>query len=1180
MQTTLLTLGIAVILALVAALVGPAVIDWEQYHAEVEEQASRIVGVPVRVKGTIDVRLLPTPSVTLGDVQIGPADSSRKVSARGLSMELSLGNLMRGEFRANQVTLDRPEVRAGLDKNGVLSIPGLALNFDPDRLAIERLTITDGLLVLTDAASGTTLALEGLSASGDVGSLVGPFKLEGAFKLRSGRGEKGEHYAYKIAGGRRGDDGRMKIRLVLDGDERALRYESDGAVWTDGGSPRFEGTATLAPVFRKGDALDNQWKISSNVAASASAVQFKKMELSYGPEARVIRVSGEATLGLGANPRVSATLAARQIDFDRILSGGDQKRSPFETVKLMVDELAEAAAPQLPVHLIVGIDSLMAGGATVSSLHADVEKAADGWTLNRFEMRAPGATQVLVNGKLTLVADQHKEEFQGPVNVDSNDPAIFFAWIEGRSASGQPPLGPMRGNGVVTLGRERVAVDRLRAEIDRKPLQGRVAYRFATRTAPARLEAALSGAEFDYDRALAISSALFASTSFDRPGEIALALDIGHASFAGVEARKAQATLTYDRTGLKIERLSIDDIAGTSVSASGHLDNTAETWRGSVELALAAQRPESMTVLVDRFLPAAWQSRIIDALHRYGPRVAPLKLNGKLDVEPAAGGQTAAKLKLNGAIAGINVTVAGNGAGDIANPAAAAILVAGRLDAPDGRALASLAGLDALATADSRPARATFVVDGSTARKFAVDVRFTGPDLNASATGNLEESGNGMLDVALRAVNTRLPRRTGTAAVPADLRAHLAINGSDVAVTALDGKIATSSVKGNVTVGFGEPLRVNGQIDADQADAGELFAILTGVPRTAGTGPEWTVEPFGEPAAPPMTGRIAFRVATAQWPAGAPARDVTGAITFDRSSFSLADVGGGLAGGRFALDGELRHDQGGVYLHSHVKLTGADAPVLLGSVLHVPAAGRLSLEAEFQGQGLSPASLVGSANGTGTLAVENFEVGGLDPGAIDTVLKNLDADHGLAANSAKVAQIAGTALDAGKLKIASITTPIVIADGRAQLTGLQATAGTTDISSTIAVALADWQLNARFSMTAAPPKGAPGAERPVMTVSTRGPLAAARRTVDVAALINWAMQRSLDQETRRLEEAEKERRRMESQLDALRRQQQPPPDPAKQPDALPPPTDTSAPGQTGAPPPATGGDRRLRIPGQ
>lgn len=1170
MQTTLLTFGIAIILALVAALIGPVIIDWDQYRGEIEQQAGEMVGAPVRVGGAIDVRLLPTPSLTLSDVQIGPANSTRKVSARGLSMEFSLGTLMRGEFRAHQVTLDRPELRVGLDRSGALQMPGLAFGFDPDRLAIERLTINDGQLLLNDAASGAKLAVQRLNVSGEVGSLVGPFKVEGTFAV------DGEHYAYRFSGSRRGDDGGMKIRLAIDPAERALAFESEGTLWMDGGSPRFEGGGILSRVV--GTAahggpviLNDPWKISGRIKATTTDVQVDRMEMLHGPEARLIRLNGSASMNLGRDARIVGTLSARQIDFDRVLPSAEQRRSPFETIKLLVDELAEAPAPPLPVRMSIGVDSLMAGGATVSALRGDVESAADGWNLSRLEMRAPGATQILVSGKLAL-ADQRKVEFQGPVKVDSSDPAVFFAWIEGRGAAGRPSLGPMRGSGTVTLGRERVAVDGLKADIDRKALEGRVAYRFATPAAPARLDAALSGAELDFDRVLGIGSGLFASTSFERPGEIALALDIGRASYMGVEARNAQAVLTYDHSGLKIERLSIADLAGASVSASGRLENAAEAWRGSVALSLAAQRLDGMTFLADKFMPQA-----SDALRKYGPRVAPIKVNAKLDVEPrpgAANGRTAAKLKLDGVVAGADVSIDGSGAGEIADPAAATMHIGGRLDSPDGRVLATLVGLDSLANADARPARVTFTVDGVASRTLKVDSRFASPDLNASAAGTVTPSGDGTLDVAFRAANTKLPRRAGPAPIPADLQARVAINGPEVAVTDLSGKVAGSTLKGALTVRVGEPLRVDGRIETDQADAGELFAILTGAPRPTGPSPEWVAEPFGQPPAPSMEGRVEFRAANAQWMSGAPARDVAGVIKFDPSGFSITDMSGRIADGRFAFDGVVRHDRAGVFLHTHVKVANADMPVLLAGALRVPASGRLSLEAELQGQGLSPASLVGSISGSGSLTAENVEVAGLDPNAIDVVLYALENDRGLASNPGRVTQIAGTALDVGKLKMASVTTPIVLADGRAQLTKLQASAQNIDISALISLALADWQVNARITMTAPPRKNAPNVEPPVMTVTARGPLTAARRSVDVTSLIGWATMRAIDQEAKRLDDAEKERKRVEAAVEALRRQSEA----ARQSDAARPGDAGTA--QTGASPSAqgsvTGFDRRLR----
>ena len=82
MQTTLLGLAIALILALVAALVGPLVVDWGTYRSLFESEATHLVGVPVKVTGSIDARLLPSPELTLHDIEIGEGEG--RVGARAL----------------------------------------------------------------------------------------------------------------------------------------------------------------------------------------------------------------------------------------------------------------------------------------------------------------------------------------------------------------------------------------------------------------------------------------------------------------------------------------------------------------------------------------------------------------------------------------------------------------------------------------------------------------------------------------------------------------------------------------------------------------------------------------------------------------------------------------------------------------------------------------------------------------------------------------------------------------------------------------------------------------------------------------------------------------------------------------------------------------------------------------
>ena len=57
MQTTLLGLAIAIILALIAALVGPLLLDWGRHRTLFEAEASRLIGVNVRVAGGIGAQM-------------------------------------------------------------------------------------------------------------------------------------------------------------------------------------------------------------------------------------------------------------------------------------------------------------------------------------------------------------------------------------------------------------------------------------------------------------------------------------------------------------------------------------------------------------------------------------------------------------------------------------------------------------------------------------------------------------------------------------------------------------------------------------------------------------------------------------------------------------------------------------------------------------------------------------------------------------------------------------------------------------------------------------------------------------------------------------------------------------------------------------------------------------------
>src|SRR5712671_6885091 len=119
-QTTLLSIAIAIILALLGALVGPHYVDWNHYRAEIEARASHLVGLNVHIAGGLEARLLPTPSLTLQRIEVSRPGEAGALKMRSLDVEFTLGSLVRGEWRASHVRVEGAEIEIGLDRKSVV----------------------------------------------------------------------------------------------------------------------------------------------------------------------------------------------------------------------------------------------------------------------------------------------------------------------------------------------------------------------------------------------------------------------------------------------------------------------------------------------------------------------------------------------------------------------------------------------------------------------------------------------------------------------------------------------------------------------------------------------------------------------------------------------------------------------------------------------------------------------------------------------------------------------------------------------------------------------------------------------------------------------------------------------------------------------------------------------------
>ena len=744
-------------------------------------------------------------------------------------------------------------------------------------------------------------------------------------------------YRYHLTGGRLSDDGGIKLRLNVDAFDRPLAAETEGTLWIDQRAPRYEGTFALARpaglALPSGKTLINEpWRAAGRIKATPGAALLEQLEFQYAPEERALKLSGTAQIVFGPRPRFESVLSARQIDFDRTFATPDAaRRSPAAAVRALSEYFGSAMRPVIPVKIGLGIDSLIVGGAPLQSVRGDIQIDGDNWSLDSFEFRAPGLTQIRLSGRMRIAPDI--TEFSGPVSVDAADPNALVTWLEARPDATKLAVGPLRARGEVTIGSARIAVDRLRAEFDHKSFEGRLAYAFGTGGRAARLDAALTAAEFDVDRAIAFANYALSGASFDRPGEIAVAIEVGKAAYAGIEAKNVKANLKFDAAGLQIQTLSIGDFGGAFVDASGRIDTLASSPRGTIALNLDAQRWDGIAALVSKLVPKSK-----DAIQDLAGRLASTKVSARLDVEPVAAGvvgaTTSAKLKLDGAVAGIRINLLAEGSGNRNELADADIRVNTRLEADDGARLSALLGLDRFAAVKNRPATFDLTASGPVSKALRIDARFDGAGLELSAGGAVrfaKGEPHSMLDVVLSAADARLPRRDASAAVPVSLRTRLVLAGDKLTLDNVAGNIAGAMLSGRLGLVLGSPILIDGHIDVDGVDAAALTATAIGIPTTVGDAQrsgQWLTEPFVPGPFFDMDGQIEFSVERAAFSPVLVAQHLTGTVHFEPTAISLDQIRGQMSDGQLVARADFRNTSAGLSMQTLFTLTNADLAVL------------------------------------------------------------------------------------------------------------------------------------------------------------------------------------------------------------------------------------------------------------
>jgi uncharacterized protein involved in outer membrane biogenesis len=1138
LQTTLLGIAIAIILALVAALVGPLMIDWGGYRALFEKEATSLVGVPVHVAGKIDARLLPTPRLTLHDIEIG---RGHKIRARSLGIEFALGPLMRGQWKASQLRLVGPQLSLGLDGKGHVKAPSLAIGFDPDALTIDRLNIQDGTLTLTDASKGRKVTLDKVWFNGQARSLLGPFQGEGAATVG------GDLYPFRLAAGRYAD-GKMTLRVNVDPVSYPLSIQTDGTLAFAAGAPHFDGKLNLTrPVgiaVGSKNQLSQPWNITGKIKVSSTSALMQDLQFKYGSEDKGFTLTGDADLRFAPHPHFQGVLSARQIDLDSTLAGDDGTQPPPAAALRKIAELAGGAfRPPIPTQIGIGIDQITLGGDAVQNVRGDISTDAKGWSLDRFEFRAPGYTQVRLSGRLAVAAD--RVAFTGPASLKTNYPKQLTAWLEGRPPAGKGPLRPLSLRGDLTLATDKVAVEHLAAEIDRKSVTGGFVYLFAAGKRPTRLDAALHAPDLDIDAVLGFGRALLAGSHIARPDDMTIVADIGHATIGGFTARDASARLKVDDDGLRIDKLSVADLGGAAFSASGRIV-TSPSPQGRVQVDLNAPDMAPVMALLSRFAP-----RTAALLGRGASAMAPAKLHASLTVQGAAP-KSVAKLSLAGTLGQAQLALDGETHGDLTALKSDDLRLDGKLSTHEGETLVAMLGLGHVVAVASGPGTLRFDANGPLSGELKVDGKLSAGGLKATVKGIASPFAD-TPGAALRAAIARAdfsPLRNaggGNAALPVTFAGRIALAGKKLTLNDIDASVAGSTLRGRLGYTLGKPHQLSGTLAADHVDGAALVAAAIGMPAKAESDNkagawQWPDAPFGSGILGDYGGSIALKTRRVDLSPQLTARQVSATLSFGKDALALEHVAGVLAGGRLA--GRLAFNAGsdGLTARSKLDLSGADLNALLPSGARPPVTGTLALSGEVEGTGLSPVALIGSLQGKGKFTLTGAQFAGLDPRAFDVVTHAVD--QGLRIDADRISDVVSKALESGDLAVKRAQGTLAVSAGQVRLAKFSADSDQAKLSLSGNLDLTGGALDARLVLSGT---GEAAGTRPDIFMALQGPVAAPKRSIDVSALTGWLTLRSIEIQAKKVRELERERareRKREQEMELkLKREQaaRPPP---------------------------------------
>lgn len=1130
LNSVFITIGVAIILVLMTALVGPYFVDWTTYRSTFEKYAERALGHRVTVLGDADIRLLPSPSVTFTDVRVGEAEDPLLVVSR-FQMNVELPPLMKGEVRVLDMEMERPHLTLSLDEEGRLdwltavTSDGVLAELPAEDVTFERISIVDGIFSLIDARNGQTHRLENGNLTVSARTLAGPFRIDGSTV------HAGKRYSLQLATGRKRDDGAIRVKGEITPTEQPVSLTFDGNLAHEDAAPGFAGTFGLETIQEE-EANEHAWRARGDFSVDVSKVSVPSFEYRFGPEDRVFGLDGEAEFIHSGDRRFEIRARSKQVDLDRLLGGGPQEPvSLDQAAPRLLGALKAVPVPDTAGVIALDFPAVVIGGSLAQDVRLDLETTLGGWRVARFAGRAPGRSTIATQGDLGLYPEL---TYRGSIAMTSEQPGVFASWWR-QSGKGSSTIQPVSIDGRLSLVPGGAALDNMRLELSGAKATGGLSYR-VPKNGNAEFALSLDAEKLDLDQ-VEILSGLFGRPEAGPVGlDVSLRILAREVSVRGVDGKGLSLEAQYSENGLRIDRLFAEDLAGAELDVGGRIDNLLTAPEGRLAGTLNATDLTGVVALAESLMP---ESGILGRLEQAAGFLVPAQFQAELEAS-ARDGISEAEFKLVGEAGGASANIDLGFKGRVDDWRAADMELGLSLSGPDGGRILRQLGFDILPVDDLGSGDLSLTASGRP--KDGLDI------LLSAATGQgtlgvdgqlkLQEGADPNYRFAVSAATPDLapfallfgrvlPVMAGD--IDADIIFNVSGKGSKIAIDDLQGTVAGVALDGNIAgdlapVSGESNRRLKGALNLSSLDLRFLSEAILGPDQWFSAGDGTSIWPNGAFGAP-LFGKTDITLdLSAERIRVDDINEISGAraeLRLTPMMLRLDGLNGVYANGR--LNGTLAIRRSGAEgaVSGTLKLAGAAVRDLVWLRGDRPVAtGTLDLFLEYEGAGRSISGMIAGLSGGGTFVVTDGELRGINPQAFPLVIRAVDA--GLDLKDDKIREVFLSHMGAGSLEFDRLEGSVTLIGGRLSARNVVVDSRRAEIFGSAELDLNNWTLEGDFSMEVDPGENAVTGAEPQVGMLFSGDAGAPVRSIDIAPFTAFLTLRAFEQEVERVEKLQAE----------------------------------------------------------